>query len=320
MVDKTFLSQRFAGNAILRDCLNGRALLKSGSTGGAVRILQQSLIELNFVIPDGPTGNFLTQTKAAVMQYQSSHSLTPVDGIVGAKTITKLDADIAKLEKPNLKSLQFWINAFIPDNSISSDVLPAPGLSTGSFMAVMPITGRCFLGDSRGFSSDRTASARIHSFVEIIHLDTDTPRVNAPAIDIHCGESQEIDRITGAVIARAVAPTGRIHFSDLQLSTVAVGDPLEPMITLGYVAAAGNPLITPEILSPDIDMNGRMMIDRPQGTFTFTGAVDEFPAFEAYVSFNDGPIVSVLRMAPLSASGLIGGANRPFSTTILIAL
>jgi Protein of unknown function (DUF3238) len=229
-----------------------------------------------------------------------------------------------------LQTLTFWINAFIPDPSMTEFVLPAPGESVGNSMIVIPSNAsglpipkdRAFLSDNRGFSTDVASSARIHSLVEIAALDTDTPVLQA--VDIKCGASHEIDLNSGAVIAEATAPTDRVRFLNLRGNTsvdpeggVIVDSPSSHFVQLDYEAAANLPLL---LGSPDIDMVGVLGVDREGGTFRFRGAVDGFPAFEAYVSFNLGPPVTLFRIVPVAPIFIVGDVKRPVDVTIPISI
>jgi peptidoglycan hydrolase-like protein with peptidoglycan-binding domain len=62
-----------------------RPVLQLGSTAPDVLTLQQKLIALKFLTGTAD-GNFGPATKAAVIAFQTSKSLTPADGIVGAAT------------------------------------------------------------------------------------------------------------------------------------------------------------------------------------------------------------------------------------------
>ncbi len=59
--------------------------LRKGDTGGAVKLLQNILISLDYLNKDLRTGNFLEQTEQAVKSFQKEYNLQ-VDGIVGSKT------------------------------------------------------------------------------------------------------------------------------------------------------------------------------------------------------------------------------------------
>jgi len=69
------------------DIINGRVLLKLGSSGSYVRTLQTALRKIGY--PITISGNYDLRTKNYVKDYQSAHSLH-VDGIVGKHTATSL--------------------------------------------------------------------------------------------------------------------------------------------------------------------------------------------------------------------------------------
>ena len=66
-------------------------LLKRGSTGSAVKQLQQDLILLSY-LGGGADGIYGAKTEAAVKQYQTRNGLT-VDGKAGSQTKTKVGAE-----------------------------------------------------------------------------------------------------------------------------------------------------------------------------------------------------------------------------------
>lgn len=329
-------SERFLGDAVLEACLAGAHRMMFGEQGEAVRKVQQALIDLGYSIPDGATGGFFAQTSAAVVHFKSVHSLVPTDPVIGPGTMAALDADIIAFDEGQappppppsvLTTLTFWINAFIPDPSMSPHVLPAPGASVGKSMIIIPAPHgiplplpRGFLGDSRGFTSDVFASARIHSLVEIAHLDLDAPQLQA--VENKCGESHEIDLNTGEIIGSDTAPTDRIRFLNLRGNTsidpeggVIIDSDSPRFVQLDYEAAASLPLIGG---SPDIDMLGVLQIDRDASSFRFRGAVDGFPAFEAYVSFNLGPAITLFQLSPIGPLEVVGEVKRDIDVTVPI--
>lgn len=65
-------------------------LLRLGSKGTNVMLLQQKLIELGYDLgPDGADGDFGAKTLAALMQFQRDHGIE-VDGIFGQETFTAM--------------------------------------------------------------------------------------------------------------------------------------------------------------------------------------------------------------------------------------
>jgi hypothetical protein len=331
-------SPRFHGDPVLEACFDGEHRIMAGESGPAVQKIQQALMDLGFALPTfGADGIFGDETGTAVAQFKTNRAIFPNDPIVGPNTMALLDAEITAFDAGHapppslppapLHLLTFWINAFIPDPSMTPFVFSAPGASAGESMIVVPTnvpgfpipTNRCFLGDNRSFSSDVTASARIHSLVAITNLDTDTPQLQAENI---CGMSHEIDINSGVEIARDRAPNDRIRFLNLRGNTtvdpnggIIEDSPSLNFVQLDYEAAANLPLLTP---SPDIDMVGVLGIDRDGSTFRFRGSVDGFPAFEAYVSFNLGPAATLFRLPPLAPLLLIGDVKRPVDVTIAI--
>ncbi|KAJ5545754.1 hypothetical protein N7494_003339 [Penicillium frequentans] len=307
MADKIFASSRFLGNARLQDVLNGRATLKRGSQGEEVKIAQKALIDLGESMPSGVDGSFGRQSEAAVLHYQAARGLS-ADGIIGSDTMARLDADILNYDKPIvLKAVRFWINAFIPDPSLSPDVIPAPGASAGQSMIVIPYPNlagrRCFLGDNRGYSNSPAASARIHALVDIINLDQQDPII--VSTDIHCDESIEINPSSGDIIARASAPADRSHFQNMRIN--------QTVVELDFIAEEKLPLLA---LSRDIDMIGTLQIDRAAKSFTYKGKVDGFPCFEGWVTFDGGAPVNLFKADPIGPLSIIGLAKRPVDNTI----
>lgn len=89
------LSPRFAFNERLKLASENKTVIAYGETGDAVRIIQQSLIELGYWMDKSlqkfntPDGIFGPETLARVKAFQSGHKLYP-DGKVGPKTLDKL--------------------------------------------------------------------------------------------------------------------------------------------------------------------------------------------------------------------------------------
>jgi hypothetical protein len=185
---------------------------------------------------------------------------------------------------------------------------------------------RYFLGDNRGYSSDPNASARINSLINLNNLDQQVPTLSpAPEGQNYCGESTEIDGTSGDVIETATADaTGRVRFYNLRANQtvdpeggVVDDSPSPNFVQIDYDAAANLPLLGG---SPDIDMLGTLQIDRDAATVRFKGKVDGFPAFEAYVSFNGGPAVTMFQVAPIEPFELIGEPNRDVDVMVPVTL
>jgi peptidoglycan hydrolase-like protein with peptidoglycan-binding domain len=72
--------------------------LSNGDSGPAVLTLQKALILLGYKLGT-PDGDFGSTTQAVVASFQTAHALTP-DGIVGAATAQKLNAQLASRARP----------------------------------------------------------------------------------------------------------------------------------------------------------------------------------------------------------------------------
>jgi peptidoglycan hydrolase-like protein with peptidoglycan-binding domain len=90
-------SQRFAGNPRLEAAANNSPPLRRGSSGEAVAILQQALIDRGYDMPittacgaHAPDGIYGDETASVVARFQADEGLQR-DGIAGHDTIGRLD-------------------------------------------------------------------------------------------------------------------------------------------------------------------------------------------------------------------------------------
>jgi peptidoglycan hydrolase-like protein with peptidoglycan-binding domain len=85
--------------------------LRQGESGADVKTLQTWLTDVGYTVPS--TGYFGSMTKAAVIQFQTAQTLSPVTGVVGRATAAALLAAVKKTAK-------------------GTGVLDTPGLATAS--------------------------------------------------------------------------------------------------------------------------------------------------------------------------------------------
>ena len=88
---------------MLEAVFDNERVLKFGSNAPeAIAKVQQALIDAGFAIPNGPTGGFGPQTKAAVIAFQKAAGLEQrqVDGIIGPNTMSRLDSRFPTAEAP----------------------------------------------------------------------------------------------------------------------------------------------------------------------------------------------------------------------------
>lgn len=84
-------SARFAGNLVLEACYDNERSLQVGSSGPAVSLIQQALVDAGFPLPQfGVDGIFGNETKSALQDFQRSSSLG-ADGVLGPATMSALD-------------------------------------------------------------------------------------------------------------------------------------------------------------------------------------------------------------------------------------
>jgi len=221
------------------------------------------------------------------------------------------------------KTFKVWVNAFIPAD-VPGVTIPrpnhsgesmVPGAGPPGWVIGAKTTDECYLGDSRDFDNEIHASSRMHSEVEVGHLDT------APAVDFQwhqCGTSHGIDSSTGNELESATAATSGMQFSNLRGNATVdpvAGVDIDPnpnLVQIDYDGAAAMPLLP----SPDIDMNFVFKADPVGGTVAFDGMVDEFPAYEIYATADNGSPKTMLNLMPPPGNtplNLIGDADRPVS-------
>lgn len=83
---------RFSGNLQLEAAFDNEILIRRGSRGLAVQLLQQSLIDQGYALPfGGADGIFGQETEAAVTRFQTDAGAVLIDGIVGPETMGLFD-------------------------------------------------------------------------------------------------------------------------------------------------------------------------------------------------------------------------------------
>jgi hypothetical protein len=200
---------------------------------------------------------------------------------------------------PRLEKLEFWLSAFIPRN-IPEYTLAAQGPHAGRTVVPSPLPGDdCYFTDQRSFSSNQGASHRMQSRV-VLDFSGDAGRISSESHTV--GPTHEISCTTGLDHGGIrQASNDRMDFSALRRN----GN----RYTIDVRGATGNPHFT-LVPVPDADYEGTLTIDMDAGRVTFTGKVDDFPAYEAYLRVNDGePITLFTRFDPSSrAFDLVGPA------------
>ncbi|KAL9100192.1 MAG: hypothetical protein Q9187_009393, partial [Circinaria calcarea] len=200
--------------------------------------------------------------------------------------------------------VDFWINAFIPLN-VAGVTKPYPKDRSKTMINGIPIIGDCFLTDQRGFSSASGAKARMHSQARVWVK----PDGYQWSQNHYCGETTEVDCEDGDVEGRKTQNNDNMAFGVLSGSSTKV--------VLDFKAAENNPLVTG---SPNIDLIGTLTVDRVNKFVEFVGKVDEFPAFEAYISINGGSPRTVAQLGPKPGAGPESLASSAFDSASTVSL
>jgi hypothetical protein len=198
-----------------------------------------------------------------------------------------------------IKSVTFWINAFLPWSLPGTTTV----LRNGPYRGHSAITGakQYCLTDQRGFSNVMTAASRMHSAVMIDFGD-------APPVltqQHKCDYTTECDRKTGEVTARKKASTAQMQFR-----LVAT----EPTVIVHMHCLTSNPCTSSSWAFGNIEYKGTIFIDPTTRRIAVALMTATFPAFEGYAAINNGAGSILFRMMPpagIKALHVSPGATRP---------
>jgi hypothetical protein len=200
--------------------------------------------------------------------------------------------------------IKVWLNAFIPKD-IAGLTVPAPSnFPDQTLIPLVPIlidyTLFGFMTDQRSFSNNPGASYRSHN--EIV-LETDGNIVAVNSTSHLAGVTTLVDRILGT----SVSLTGSIDASFLGVNTE------NGIFTARLISSAQPGLYAWANLYevPAIDVIGKMTINFNTRTASFSGLTDSFPAYEMYLSYNDGPGIAICQKQPEPGSNPQFGLSWP---------
>jgi hypothetical protein len=179
--------------------------------------------------------------------------------------------------------LQVYIRAFIPKNHSSVRPLPNSGGGTMVEPPASSIVG-CFPTDQRSFSTEIRASSRVASIATV------DPTLPGSLIkqEHPSNESNAVDCGDGSIINRETTNTSDQKFTFVPADTSKIAQ-------LKIHASGHNPNFT---WAPAIDIDGIFFIDLGANTIRFEGSVDQYPAYEAYVTYNGNAAVPILQIMP----------------------
>lgn len=207
-----------------------------------------------------------------------------------------------------MRSVKFWLNAFIPRDIPGYTLTVPAGPHRGKTMIPGPATGSisdCFLTDQRAFSNQIHAKSRMHSEFRL-NLTGWPPQLTQWH---NCDQTTEVDCEDGDEECRDKGNTSRMRFALLPSRVTSPTGPFEIEMT----CSASNPCAPSSRIGGDIDYTGRITVAPAARRIDIDAVVDAFPAFEAYATINDGAGVTVFRLPPPSGHtvrNLPGGPNR----------
>lgn len=106
---------QFKGNPPLEKANDNQMLISTGQKGQYVAELQQGLLEAGQSLPKfGADGDFGSETRNAVIGFQTENSLNKIDGLVGPETMGTLDnvlveKKVEKRKRPRRKKIAIYL-------------------------------------------------------------------------------------------------------------------------------------------------------------------------------------------------------------------
>ena len=187
-----------------------------------------------------------------------------------------------------IRSVKFWINAFIPRDVPGYTLAVPAGVHRGKTMIPGPNPASdCYLTDQRSFDNFIHAKSRMHSEFKI-----ELAGPGSRLTQYHnCDQTTELDCGDGDVESMAKGDSSRMQFTELP-------SPGPGKFVVQMQCAASNPCAPTSRLFGDIDFRGKITIDVAARTLEVDAMIDQFPAFEAYATINDGAGFTLFRMAP----------------------
>lgn len=230
-------SPRFSGDVVLEACFDNERLLKTGSTGEAVRKVQQALVDAGFPLPNfGVDGIFGSETKTAVRDFQDASSIT-IDGLVGPQTMGALDARFSGPTPPPPPPPPPPPAATITSETVAT----SPGVRTRTTIGVGEEVNLTHSGGSATWTTTGgTLSATTGATVTLTAPDTAqkvTVTANGATIDftVIAPSGVHMDRFTGTGIrhtqnfpdsgiqTRPFLLPDTVNFSNVQYHEVDIG-------------------------------------------------------------------------------------------------
>jgi hypothetical protein len=214
-----------------------------------------------------------------------------------------------------IQTVLLWMKAFIPKNAEGSQLIP-DGIHKGKTMLGTPGPIQAwFLTDERDFSSVLDAQSRMHSEIKI-----DFTNLQIVHQFHNCDATVQVHHDTGEELCRETASTDAMSFSemDIHAETGAINLHLKGSTKNACLKIIGVK-ISPN-LDYEVDIQLRLSNKKQELELSIDGMVEVYPAFEIYISINDGEAVPLLQL-PVEGEpiDLIGSPKRPVNVSTTIA-
>ncbi len=200
-----------------------------------------------------------------------------------------------------VSTVKVWINSFIPRTVAGvTHTVPAGSHAGKTFVFGPPVPALtfppslkrgAFLTSNRSFDTSVTRTpAHFKMHTDMVFDFTKSPPTLATT---HVGgESIEVDPVTGAVLRTAFGSTLRMIAGPILPPLLGV--PL-PAVKVPIKMSSSIPLVFGSGVIADMDVIGFLIVDPVARKVVFSGKVDEFPAYEAYMSVNGGAPLILFR-------------------------
>jgi hypothetical protein len=193
-------------------------------------------------------------------------------------------------------TLRLWVNAFIPRTLKATNIFGRTYENgpNGTTFILGPELDRQvgYLTDQRGFSNDPKASSRFHA--EALIEIGGNGAFKLVKQESWCSPTVAFDRGSNKILCKKSASTERIEFRQLR----QYGSNL----TLSFRADVGNPCVN--LFGTGLNPSPPFAVDLtiqlyPTQWVKIEGRVNQFPAFEAYISVNDRPAQPIFQKGPV---------------------
>lgn len=185
--------------------------------------------------------------------------------------------------------VHIWIRAFVPDAVAGFKEFSEPVTASPGQFFLRATDGGCIATDHRSWSDVPGASSRLSSDFHLVIDGQSAPVVRASGTQTTSAAAvRTIDCASGAELAATPAPL----LAD-GMSTPAQS---EKGARLTLLAAIADPLRPWS--SATIHYDASFIYDARTHTLAYQASTALFPAYEAYASLNEGPVVTVFRSGP----------------------